>query len=203
MEKIKQLFVQSKLDSVDLGYALLTSSLLMLLTNLGHILDSFDVPGSRQILQSNLGRVMTDFLSKLDDFEFTKTAVLFLFWAFIGFVLYLLIQSLLNARNELEYDAEVSSDEYIHPESFDSKKYWEKTIEDKAVVLGLTVTLVAFVLLVLVVGLPFAQDRAAKLFDTISIQSLLLTVLGFLVLLFFTSLAIFGLKLLKNRSLVQ
>lgn len=166
-------------DGVDFGYSALLAGVLMLLGNLATLLDSFNVPGSRQLLQSELGQSITSFLEKIDDFSFTKTGVLFLFWCFVGLVVYYVVQTLMTANSEVQYEREVASSQYVHPTGFDRSAYRRQVVRSHFAKFGLSVLFGVSIVVLFALILPFADSKLASLITQPSVSFGLMSLLGF------------------------
>ncbi|MBP9852860.1 MAG: hypothetical protein QG629_223 [Patescibacteria group bacterium] len=178
MDTFKNFWQKARPDGVDFAYATIFSALLMVLGNLGTILDAYDVAGTRQFVQSQAGQNITGFLAKIDDFEFSKTVVLFLFWCFVGLIVYFIVQSILSANSKYSYQKEVGSGQYTHPESFDQKAYQQFLLRQRIVHFCSLMSLLVSFILAMSVLLPFANNHFENLVSEFSFGSLVLTILG-------------------------
>lgn len=181
--KPRQTFLQKIApDGIDIAYGAFGALLLLFLGNLGRILDAYNVPGSRQILQSEIGRNITNFLAKIDDFSFTKTAVLFLFWSFVGLIVYSVVQAFVSANSSFQYEREVSSGNYVHPESFDKNAYLKHVLHERFVKFCLALVFWTVFVCATAFVFPYASDQFGALIEEINSRHILLAVLGLILL---------------------
>ena len=165
-------------DGIDIGYAAIFAALLMFIGNLANILDAYDVAGSRQFLQSEIGQTITGFLSKIDDLQFSKSVVLFLFWAFVGLIVYTIVQTVISQKSSYEYKKEVGSGQYIHPESFDQAAY-HALLKKQRIAQFCTITAFGVAVLVTLTGLlPKANALLEGFIQEFSISGLLGSLFG-------------------------
>lgn len=98
-----------------------------------------------QTLGASVNTSITNIFFYLDSFEMASSAVTFVFWAGVGLVLYMIVNSIYRISKEVNFEHDLSSDEYVRPVS----KNRQDIVQDE--ILGAIVLLVC--LGVLIIGL--------------------------------------------------
>jgi uncharacterized membrane protein YhaH (DUF805 family) len=120
-------------SGLDIAYAVVATSLVLLALLLPTIFNHYNTFGAREVLASGAGNALSNFLLRIDQLSFTNDVVTFLLWGVIGMVVYGLISSLLRALAKAEQERELASDDYVHPTAFSRTKFWHEELLISAV----------------------------------------------------------------------
>jgi hypothetical protein len=112
---LKMLWQKAALTKVDIGWAFAVTVLFAGVTVIFSIIDALDVYGAKRTLTLMIGDKLNTFLTWLDSLELTATVVTFVFWGFVGLIAYSIVNGLLKVRQEIDYEQELTSDEYVRP----------------------------------------------------------------------------------------
>lgn len=109
------LWQKAKLGRFDVLVSVVVALLLTLIIILGAVADSSQNAAVKTTLIGSVNEVVQNTLSWLDSFETTDAAVTFMFWGFVGLVSYGVVNVLGSMRREVEYERELTTDEYVRP----------------------------------------------------------------------------------------
>ncbi len=134
----------------------------MILSNSQQLLQYYGLTSSGQLVKNGVGGAVSHGLGKLDNFSITASAVTFAIWAVVGMLCFSIVRALARVYQEVELDAELSSNRYIHPSTFKRGDFWRQVTEDFALLLiSLLIfgaVLVVFVSVVLPASIAYGRD---------------------------------------------
>lgn len=172
---------------------------LITLGNAKQMLDHYGLRSSGSVIKDSAGSALTSGLSKIDKFNFTGPVVTFAIWAIIGIFCFSLVQGIARIYHEIEADKELSSNNYIHPDSFARGSFWHRVVLDFAGVFGCLSLIFSGLYGLLAYVLPTSLADARPFLLGVSLGHLGGLALGLLIL--YAGLAVFWslLKLFINR----
>lgn len=137
MQSMKWRLLREKtaLNGIDVVWTLLVGIFFSTIVVIASIIDALDTFGAKQTLIRLVSSKVDAGLSWLDGLEFTASIVTFVFWGLVGLVSYSFVSALIKLQDEITYEGELSSDDYVRP----ARK--SKTDVMRAEFVGNTVTL--------------------------------------------------------------
>ncbi len=140
-----------RLSWIDIVYCATIALLILLVLLLPTILDTYNLLGADEALQSGLGNAINTVLIGIDRLSFTNSVVTFMFWGVVGMIVYGFVSSLLRTLQKAELERELVSDDYVHPAAFTRTKFLREELVTSAT------TFVTFLLFVIVTSVLVLQ----------------------------------------------
>jgi len=135
---------------------------LLIAGNAKLLLEHLGIIDSSVVVRSQLVSHVNDGLKTIDSLNATPAFVTFITWGIIGLVLLSLLQALYHTSRTLEYERELGTNEYVHPQGFNPKGYWRhlavNTIVSLCLFSAFIVAAALFVLFVVPVGFAYTQQ---------------------------------------------
>lgn len=153
---LRKLFVPS---AIELAIYILLGVVLLSLFNLKVLWESLSNAAAVPVetansVVSNQGRLAGQFIDGMFDGRLTT----FVFWGFVGCLVYVVIWLIQNVLLNIKND--VVAGDYVQPKSSEKRGYWSTVIAEKLFLAGLVVIFILFVSL----GLKFLAPVFSKLF---------------------------------------
>jgi hypothetical protein len=117
-------------------------------------------------------------LDVLDNFTFTPAIVTFVTWGLIGLVLFSLVQSLMRASGTLQFERDLSSNRYIHPQNFKRSTFWRHIIIDTTISFALLAVLAASAIMYLLFIVPVGFAYVQRVLVQFSLSNMLVCLVG-------------------------
>ncbi len=102
----------TRFDVVVSGVVALVAAVFIALVALA---DAGEAATVKATLLSRLNGAVQSVLTWLDGFETTNAVVTFMFWGFVGLVAYGSVMVVAKISQEVRYESELSTDDYVHP----------------------------------------------------------------------------------------
>jgi hypothetical protein len=134
--------------------------LLLIVGNARRMIDYYGLHNSDTIIRSGAGTVVTGGLSKIDRFSFTDPVVTFGMWALIGIFCFSAVQGIVRIYHEVEDDKELSSNDYVHPDSFVRRSFWERILLDFVTAFVCMLLIIAGLIMLWAFVLPTSLEHA-------------------------------------------
>jgi hypothetical protein len=157
-------------------------------------LQHYDLISSSVVVRDQLSNTLGNSLGVLDSLSFTPGLVTFITWSLIGLVTFSTVQALVRASGVIEYERELGSNRYVHPQNFSQKSYWRHIVADALASFGLSVSLVVVATLYVVFVVPTGLTYTQQFIVHASLAHLLNLLLGMLTILIGTGLLYLLLK---------
>lgn len=116
------LWKKAKLDTLDVVACVVLGLLAALLVVVASLTSSGSSYAVKESLGTSINQGITSIFYWLDSFAFADNAVTFLFWSGIGLLLYIVVSSGITLTQEVSYEHDLSSDEYVHPNAKSKKQ---------------------------------------------------------------------------------
>jgi len=172
---------------------------IVVLGNATQMLDYYGLRSSGSVIKDSAGSVVTSGLSKVDSFNFTGPVVTFAIWAIIGVFCFSLVQGIARIYRDIEDDKELSSNDYVHPETFVRRSFWNQVLLDVAGLIGCLSLIFASLYILLVSVLPTSLTDTRPFLLGGSPAHLAMFVFGLLVMYVWLVVFTTFLKLFVNR----
>ncbi len=162
----------------ELWYVVLGSFGLLVVGCAKAVMQHYGVIGASVYVNQHLSTTIGDGLQYVDSFTFTPGLITFLTWSIIGMLLFSFIQALLRATGTLQFERDVSSNRYVHPVSFNRKRYWHNILSDITMSLGLLIALIFYSTMYLLFIVPVSFSYTQHFLLNTSLSNLPLFFLG-------------------------
>lgn len=201
-DTVGDFFECSKLSRAELLGAVGTAVAVFFLASVPTIIRHLQLTQAQTLLLDKTEHAITSFLAVLDSFSFTNTVVTFLFWGFIGIIIYGLTTALVRLWQAGEEEKELISDEYVHPAGFSKKQFWRQIIEKEAFSAALLGGELIVLSAVIFWAFPFALMRVGAALGHASATEFLMISLWTAVLASLFSLGLLILKAWRYRHIL-
>lgn len=159
---MKKAVTYSLPSALETGGIVFLSIMILLVGNAKDLLERYGLLSSSQIVKDRLAHGVDHGLTKLDSFRATNGVVTFVVWGAVGLVTFSFVQALLRASNQIRYEKQLSSNEYVHPANFNRRAYWRQIVRNGLVSFLLLACLVVALLFYIALMIPLSFLHARR-----------------------------------------
>jgi hypothetical protein len=195
----RPLLAQLLPDTVELGYTMLITCVVILLGNAKLILEKVGLLSSADLIEQRFSTKVTTGFDSLSSFRFTGSVLQGIIWGVVGLIVYSMLQTIWQAARTATYRRGFDSKQFIHPKQFTHDLYWRQILTDTALGFTLLVLLVLGAILYIVVALPASFAYAQRFILKPSFSGLLDLLLSVVVTFVSTAVLLLLVKLVVRH----
>jgi hypothetical protein len=148
-------------NSIELGYVAIIACIVVLLGNGKMILERSGFIASTDLIGQQVSTKAATGLLTLDSFRFTANAVTFVVWGATGLIIYSALHALVRAMRLVAYERDLET-QYVHPQNFTHRAYWQAIVTDTIFGFMLLALLAIIGVLYVIVAVPTSYIYAQR-----------------------------------------
>jgi hypothetical protein len=138
-------------------YLFLAAVAVLIAGNARVLLQHYGLIASSNIVGDRVSSTVGSGLRAIDTFSATPGVVTFMTWGIVGLILFSLVQAFVKASGVIDFEREVGSNHFVHPDNFNRRNYWRTILLNTFLSFGLTVLLLIGTMLYVLFVVPVAS----------------------------------------------
>jgi hypothetical protein len=186
-------------DTVELGYTMLITCMIILLGNAKLLLQKARLLSSADLIGQQFSTKVTTGFDSLSSFRFTGSVIAAIVWGGVGLVVYSALQAIWQAVRTARYRREFDSQQFVHPKQFTHDSYWRQIVADTILGFVLLTLLILCTILYVVIVLPASFAYTQRFIVNPGLTTALDPLVGIAITFITTTLLFFIVKLVVRH----